>query len=303
MSRIVAPTVILLYLWGGSAFSFDDAEAPFQRGLAALRKGNYDRAIAEFTTSIRLNPKNANIYYNRGLAYSKKKDYVSAIADYTEALRLNPKDADTYFNRAFAYKRKGDYDRAIADYTQVIRLNPKDYTAYFNRAFAHDAKGDYDRAIADFTKSIQLKPNYFNAYLDRGIIHSKKKDYNQAIADFNTATKIAPKNGEVWGRLGWCHYCVGKRSDALINSRKALELDSKLTWARLNVGLIHAVQGDWKAAQAEYRAALTKATREEVETSIRNVQDALKKQPSSAALKQALGMLRNPPKSEDRVTK
>lgn len=290
--------VILLCLCGGNAFSFDDTEAPFQRGLAALRKGHYDRAIGEFTASIRLNPNNPNAYYNRGLAYSKKKDYVAAIADYTEALRLNPKDADTYFNRAFAYKRKGDYDRAIADYTQVIRLNPKDYTAYFNRAFAYDAKGDYDRAIADFTKSIQLKPNYFNAYLDRGIIHSKKKDYHRAIADFNTAIKISPKNGEVWGRLGWCQYCIGERANALINSRKALELDSKLTWVRLNVALLYAVQGNWKAAQAEYRMALAKATREEVETSVRNVQDALKKQPSSAALKRALQMLRGSLKSK-----
>jgi len=303
MSRTVAQTVILLCLWGGSAFSFDDAEAPFQRGLAALRKGNYNRAIAEFTTSIRLNPKNANAYYNRGLAYSKKKNYDRATADYTEALRLNPKDADTYFNRAFAYKRKGDYDRAIADYTQVIRLNPKDYTAYFNRAFAHDAKGDDDRAIADFTKSLQLKPGYFNAYLDRGVIYSKKKDYRRAIVDFNTAIKINPKNGEVWGRLGWCQYCIGQRADALTNSRKALQLDGNLTWARLNVGLIHAVQGDWKAARAAYRAALAKATREEVETSLRNVQDALKQQPGSAALKQAWEMLRNSPPSDDRVTK
>jgi tetratricopeptide (TPR) repeat protein len=280
-----------LCLWNRRVVRGEDAEVYFQRGLVYSQKKDYDLAIDNYSQAIRRNPKNPSLYYNRGVAHSKKGNYAQAIVDYTEAIRLNPKDADAVFNRAFAYKRKGEYDKAIADYTQVAQLNPKDVTAYFNRAFAHEAKGDDDKAIADYTKSIQLSPRYFNAYLDRGIIHSKKKEFSRAIADYNAAIKINPKNGEVWGRLGWCQFCVGKYADAVNNSRKALELDDKLTWARLNLGLIYATQDDGSAAKKEYQKGLAKATPEEVRSSLQDVQDALKKQPYSASLRQALGML------------
>jgi tetratricopeptide (TPR) repeat protein len=52
--------------------------------------GDIDRAIADFTQVIRLNPTDAMAYNNRGKAYTDKKDYARAIADFTEALRLDP---------------------------------------------------------------------------------------------------------------------------------------------------------------------------------------------------------------------
>jgi Flp pilus assembly protein TadD len=48
-------------------------------------------------------------------------DYDRAIADCTEALRLDPKDARAYSTRGDACYMQGDYDRAITDYTEAIR--------------------------------------------------------------------------------------------------------------------------------------------------------------------------------------
>src|ERR1700730_10781316 len=52
-------------------------------------------------------------YYNRGIAYKAKGDLDRAIADYSEALRLDPKDAFAYTNRGSAYYAKGDLERAL----------------------------------------------------------------------------------------------------------------------------------------------------------------------------------------------
>ena len=59
------------------------------------------------------------------LTYGKKGDHDKAIADFTEAIRLNPNDAEAYYSRGCEYFEKGDHDRAIADFTEAIRLNPK----------------------------------------------------------------------------------------------------------------------------------------------------------------------------------
>jgi tetratricopeptide (TPR) repeat protein len=59
----------------------------------------------------------------KGRAMSCKGDYDRAIADYTEAIRLDPGLALAYNNRGFAYSHKGDNDRAIADYDQAINVS------------------------------------------------------------------------------------------------------------------------------------------------------------------------------------
>ncbi|MBN2021958.1 MAG: trypsin-like peptidase domain-containing protein, partial [Pirellulales bacterium] len=121
-----------------------------------LMADEYDRAIADYTEAIRLDPKNALAYFFRGFAYRHKHEYDSAIADFTEAIRLDPKDADAYVWRGFAYLRKYEYDRAIADFTEAIRLKPEYALAYSGRGDAYRLKHEYDSAIADFTEAIRL---------------------------------------------------------------------------------------------------------------------------------------------------
>jgi tetratricopeptide (TPR) repeat protein len=54
-------------------------------------KGNFDKAIADYTEAIRLAP-NFVVYSTRGLAYQSKGDLDHAIADFESALRINPND-------------------------------------------------------------------------------------------------------------------------------------------------------------------------------------------------------------------
>lgn len=99
----------------------------FNRGNQFLEQGDYDKAIADFTEVIRLNPQSDSAYLNRGNAYSDNNDYDKAIADYTEAIRLNPQYADAYYSRGDAYSDKKDYNKARADYTNAMRLDPQYY--------------------------------------------------------------------------------------------------------------------------------------------------------------------------------
>jgi tetratricopeptide (TPR) repeat protein len=90
--------------------------------------------------------KDAEAYYNRGVAWQKKGDYDRAITDYTKAIEINPGDALAYYNRGNAYQGKGQYERAISDYNKAIELNPKFAEAYVNLGGAYLGKGLYDQA-------------------------------------------------------------------------------------------------------------------------------------------------------------
>lgn len=142
----------------------------------------------------------ATAFVNRGTAYRLKDDKERALADYSEAIRLDPKNVDAFSNRASVY-RGSSGDRAladaIADYDAVIRLDPKHALPLYNRGFAHHTKGDYDRAIADYNDAIRLgyqDPDGPLSY--RGHAYFCKKDFVRAIADYDAALKINSRNVE-----------------------------------------------------------------------------------------------------------
>ena len=65
------------------------------------------------------------MYLDRGRAHAAKGEHDKAIADYTEAIHLDPKDADLYLFRRISYEAKGEHDNAAADFEQVKRLSGK----------------------------------------------------------------------------------------------------------------------------------------------------------------------------------
>jgi len=154
----------------GASYSKEDrARAYNKRGLAYVRKRNYDRAIADFGKAIALNPEKAGFYNNRGNVNRRKGEVDRAIQDYDKAIALNPKYAKAYNNRGKAYGKKGWVDRARADYDKAIKLNPKYAKAYNNRGKAYRKKGARDRANADYAKAKKLKLKHAGAYTNRGL--------------------------------------------------------------------------------------------------------------------------------------
>jgi len=62
--------------------------------------------------------------YSRGVAYAEKGEVDRAIADYTKAIAINPKLADAYNNRGVSYRKKGDKEHAIADFRKALEIDP-----------------------------------------------------------------------------------------------------------------------------------------------------------------------------------
>jgi tetratricopeptide (TPR) repeat protein len=95
-------------------------------------------------------------YTSRGVEWRSKGQADRAIADHTQAIKLDPTLSEAFFNRGNAYGDKGDNDRAIADYDQAIRLNPKFAGALNNRGLARRQKGDTAGGDADVARAKQL---------------------------------------------------------------------------------------------------------------------------------------------------
>ncbi len=127
-----------------------------ERGLAYFDKGDYDKAIIDFTRAVELNRNYADGFYNRGNVYQKQGVYDKAILDYTAAIMINPRYAKAYINRGLVYYLSQAYEKAVFDFKQAIEIAPFETVAYYNLAAAYYDAKQYDLAVKYCDKAIEL---------------------------------------------------------------------------------------------------------------------------------------------------
>jgi tetratricopeptide (TPR) repeat protein len=227
-----------------------------ERAGAYHQKGDYDRAIADFTRAIQLDPEYHAAYNNRGLAYSHKGEYDKAIADLDHAVRLDPNRATVYRNRGGVYRGKGEYDKAIADLDRAIRLDPDYAIAYNERGYIYNRKGEYDKAIADFDRAIELDYEYAVAFRNRGDAYKNKGEPDKAIADYTRAIRIKADYATAYNQRGLAFRNKGELDIAIADYTEALRIDPAYAIAFNNRGFAYNDKGEYDKAIADYTEAL-----------------------------------------------
>ena len=139
--------------------------------------GEYDKAIAEITKAIVINPLGKSSILNlykvtyfcdRAEFYKDIEKYQLAIKDYTKELQINsdPEAIEyAYSERAELYIELNDFQNAIKDYTKLIELGHDEY--YGERAEIYTNLKKYRPAIDDYTKYIKYLEKHVRIILTR----------------------------------------------------------------------------------------------------------------------------------------
>jgi lipoprotein NlpI len=135
----------------------------YNRGIEWATRNQFDRAIADYDASIRIDPKFAEVFDSRASACAHLGDPDKAIADYNTALGLNPKSAGALGGRAVEWMVKGEFARAVADFDAALKLDAKSPSALFGRGRAYFYSGDGARAVADIENAMRIEPNQYTA--------------------------------------------------------------------------------------------------------------------------------------------
>jgi len=192
--RVLAGAAVAMVLAAQPAAA-DDADA--------CRTASGDVAIAACTRAMNSGKLKgselAETFLYRGTAFKGKGDLDRAVADFSEAIRLDPEGPFAYGQRGLVYNQKKDYERAIADLTRFIVLNPgRQYlaNAYIARATAYGANDRFDPEIADLTEAIALRPDYALLFKARGSTYELNGQRDMAIADYRAVLRIDPADQE-----------------------------------------------------------------------------------------------------------
>ncbi len=199
----------------------------FEQGMEYFENGNWDLAIANFTSSINNGGGTPDAYNRRGEAYLCKGQYKTAIENYDQAIAIDANRAVFWLNRGWAYHNwamyappttpakdwEGRYkttgqnefvyipdsegiarlnNRAISDLNNALTIDPMNHTIWHSRGWLYLNIGHYSQCIADCNRAIEIDPSLPGTWNNRGVAYRRLKKWNEATRDFDQAISIDP---------------------------------------------------------------------------------------------------------------
>jgi tetratricopeptide (TPR) repeat protein len=175
--------------------------------------------------AIRLDPDDADARDRRGVAYKHKGDYQKALDDFTEAIRLDPGSAQAYRDRADCRLARCMAEPGIADFLKKWNT-PDGHDAILRVC---EAEGGIDavaeklhttEGINDFLKKCGVDGRVENVSELMGQVEQGRKDVSEAIKRIIGAQVLAT--------LSVIHSDMGDRDQANADLEKAAQLDATL---------------------------------------------------------------------------
>jgi tetratricopeptide (TPR) repeat protein len=151
---------------------------------------NHLEALQDCDRAIELNPKFISAYFRRGLTYAELGDLELALANYTSTIDLDPEHGKALVQRSLIYFRQQDYRHAKQDCQAVKAFDKTCFWSNYILGIIDSLSGLQHSAIKSFSKAIELAPNYVSARYHRGIVYHELGDIPKAIADFEQARSI-----------------------------------------------------------------------------------------------------------------
>lgn len=95
--------------------------------------------------------------------------YDRAIAEFDSVLRLQPDDFDAVAARGMAWLRKGGSGRALQDFDQVLSIRPGNVIALYGRGIARRRTGNHKGGGADIAAAKAIQPDIADEFARMGL--------------------------------------------------------------------------------------------------------------------------------------
>ncbi len=234
----------------------NDSDAFAFRGMLFYEIDDYAKADADFTQSLRLNPKNAATWSNRGMVRKLMQDYAQALADFDQALTINPEYAGAYYNRGLVQFELGQFEESIDSYDQADKHQPNDPWTLINRGFAKQSLGNRGSAENDFLAAIELDGNLSESYIGMSNLKLDENDLPAALKYANLSVEKHPRNGMALNSRGWVKFKMGELSDAMQDFDLAIRYAPQQSIIYNNRGVCYAEQEKYQQAIGNYSRAI-----------------------------------------------
>jgi tetratricopeptide (TPR) repeat protein len=232
-----------------------------RRGVAALRAGRADDAVAQLKVAIEGSPKDPAYRLQLGMALAAAGRYPDALAQYQESLRLKPDDPRVYHQLGIAQGALGRNSDAVASLTRAVELDPGTAETRLALAQALRRSGRDSQALPHLDEAVRLDPSLVQARVIRARAQAGLGRCKDAVAGAQAALEAFPRNGPLTATLAvLLSACpdpaIRDPAQAVRLAREAFAAEATVDHATM-LALALAARGDWTEAQTWQRRALT----------------------------------------------
>ena len=187
-----------------------------------LELGRLDEAVREYQELVRRAPDYAEGHAGLGVALQRLNRHDEAIDAFRAAIDRDPNDRLTYHNLGVSLRARGELQDSLVAYRHAVRLKPDDGEAVGNLGATLGELGHWEEAAEFSLKALELKPSFEHAY-NLGVGLFELRRFPQAEEAFRTALRLETDPSDVAIRLALT-LCELKRMDeAIVLLEEAVE--------------------------------------------------------------------------------
>ena len=238
-----------------------DAEDWNGRGYALAKLGKFEESSESYRKALELDPDGVGRNISMGSGLNRLGRKQEALAHFEREVQLHPDLSIAYDALANAYMEHGRDEDALAAMRTSTKLDPEGIARWRKLGFIclKMKRDEESRKVWDYVKNLLLTvPNYKNpmSINNEVIIAMEMGATDVALEMHQFGVEHYPDSGLIWYNYGVTLHRLGSLLEAIECYSKAIDLDSSLSFASLNRGLLFARLGDAEDAILDLQAAV-----------------------------------------------
>ena len=231
--------------------------------LTISRNRVWSDEISLWADSVKKNPHSPRGHTNLGKAYYEKGNLNLALSHFQKSIELIPSfishqynldDPKEFLSRVQQKKRSlSSLNNKTSDLkkfsNQHLKINADLVEPHYNLASVHLDLGNLKEAEREYQTAINLKPDHFASHLGLGSVYKFQGNISQAIITYEKAIKAKKKatGAEDYPlarlNLGELYGISGDYPKAVRELKRAIRLDPNMKLGHYNLGTAYMMQG------------------------------------------------------------
>jgi tetratricopeptide (TPR) repeat protein len=193
----------------------DKALATFEKGISASEKDGLNYAGKGYVRLLEKNPSDAKAQLDKALAVSKSKDanvlkavgeayladtkyLLDAINALNKAKTINGTDPDVHMllGDAFLIQNPQNAGETVSSYERAAKADPKYAKPHYKIGRIYERSKSNDIALESFNKALAIDPEYAPAYKDLGELYYTQKEAAKAVQAYEKYLSISETPGQ-----------------------------------------------------------------------------------------------------------
>ncbi len=165
------------------------------------------------------------IWYKSGENFLDNHEFDKAIEQCESTLKIYPKHKNAWFHLGIAYKEKNEYIKAQKTFEKFLEIDPLNSTVWSLLSDTLHLQGNFVKAIEAIKCAIEIDLDAALLWSNLGLNYKKLGKYNDALEAYLHSIRIDSRNAKIWKDIASIYRDKGEYIKAIEAEEKALNIE------------------------------------------------------------------------------